>query len=74
MLKSSEHEEKLWSFSNYKSPDSKDCSEVRSYDPAISFCYQFLGRGVPAHHLNRKDIKVRNFFFIAIEKDTVLVN
>ena len=45
MLKYSEHE-KLWHFSNYGSPNLKDCSEVRSADPLISFYYYVLRKGV----------------------------
>ena len=41
MLKSSEHE-KLGRYSNYKSFNSKDFSEVRSSESSISFYYQIL--------------------------------
>ena len=41
MLESSNNE-KLWDYSNYKSPNFKDCSEVRSADPPILFYYLIL--------------------------------
>ena len=46
MLKSSEHEI-LGRSSNYKSPIFKDCSEVRSADPQMSFYYKILRIGGP---------------------------
>ena len=45
-VRSSEHE-KLWRYSNHKSPNSKDCSEFGSADPPISFYYQILRIGGP---------------------------
>ena len=41
MLKSSEHE-KLERYSNYKSSNFKDCSEVRSAVPPISFYFTYI--------------------------------
>ena len=38
MLKFSERK-KFWRYSNYKSPNFKDCSEVRSADPLILYYY-----------------------------------
>ena len=46
MLKSSEHE-KSWHYSNYKSPNFLDCSEVRTANPSISFYYKILRIGAP---------------------------
>ena len=44
LLRSSEHE-KLWHYSNYKSPIFLNCSKVSSADPPISFYYQILRLG-----------------------------
>ena len=46
MLKSSEHD-KLWRYSNYKSPNFYNCCEVRSADPPILLHCQILRIGGP---------------------------
>ena len=58
MLKSSEHE-KLWHYLTYKSSNFRYCSEVRSADPPIWFCYKILWIGSPGF----KGTRMQKSFF-----------